>query len=98
MDFLLNGGSNATITIQKNHVVPIPFNQMMDPVTGRTEVRIVNVDSFVFQSAYKFMIRLRAEHFDDDMLIARMCSFTNLKADQFMTRYGYLMGVAPRPF
>lgn len=98
VDFLLNGGSNATITIQQDHVVPIPFDQMMDPNTGRTEVRVVNVDSFTFQSAYKFMIRLRKEHADDDMLIARMSSFTNLNANQFMMRYGYLMGAAPRPF
>ncbi len=97
-DFLLNGGTNATITIQKNHVVPIPFDEMMDPITGKTEVRIVNVDSFTFRSAYKFMIRLREEHADDDMLIARMSSFTNIDADQFMVRYGYLMGAAPRPF
>jgi 6-phosphofructokinase 1 len=96
--FLLSGGSNATITIQKNQVVPIPFSQMMDSATGRTEVRMVNVDSFTYQSAYKFMIRLRDEHFDDDMLIARMCSFINLNAEQFMARYGYLMGVGPRPF
>ncbi len=98
VDFLLNGGSNATITIQKDHVVPIPFDEMMDPNTGRTEVRMVNVDSFTFQSAYKFMIRLRNEHADDDMLLARMASFTNLSAEQFMTRYGYLMEAAPRPF
>jgi len=98
VDFLLNGGTNATITIQKNHVVPIPFDEMMDPITGRTEVRIVNVDSFTFRSAYKFMIRLREEHADDDMLIARMSSFININADQFMARYGYLMGAAPRPF
>ncbi|TFG72385.1 MAG: 6-phosphofructokinase, partial [Anaerolineales bacterium] len=98
VDYLLNGGSNATITIQKDQVVAIPFDEMMDPNTGRTEVRMVNVDSFTFQSAYKFMIRLRKEHADDDMLIARMASFTNLSAEQFMTRYGYLMEAAPRPF
>ena len=98
VDFLLKGGTNATITIQKNQVAPIPFTSMMDPETGRTEVRTVNVDSFTFNSAYKFMIRLREEHADDDMLLARMASFTNLKADQFMARYGYIMGAAPKPF
>lgn len=98
VDFLLEGGTNATITIQRNKVRPIPFNQMMDPATGRTEVRIVNVDAFSYQSAYKFMIRLREEHADDDMMIARMSSFTNMTADQFLARYGYLMKAAPRPF
>ena len=38
VDFLLGGGTNATITLQQNQVVPIPSETMMDPVTGRTEV------------------------------------------------------------
>ena len=59
VDFLLHGGSNATITLQQNQVVPIPSEKMMDPATGRTEVRMVNIDSFTYRSAYKFMIRLK---------------------------------------
>jgi 6-phosphofructokinase 1 len=98
VEFLLNGGTNATITIQRDQVVPIPFDQMMDPNSGRTQVRTVNVDSFIYRSAHKFMIRLKRENYDDDMLIARMAAQTNLTAEEFVARYGYLMGSAPRPF
>ena len=52
MEFLLSGGRDATITIQRNQVVPIPFGEMMDPKTGRTEVRLVNIESFTYRSAY----------------------------------------------
>ena len=38
VSFLLEGGTNATITIQRNQVMPMPFENMMDPRTGRTEV------------------------------------------------------------
>lgn len=96
--FLLNGGSNATITIQQNQVVPMPFEQIMDPETGRTVVRLVNIDSFTYRSAYKFMIRLKPQHAHDNMLLARMAAHTNLTLDQFKARFGYLMGIAPRPF
>jgi 6-phosphofructokinase len=98
VEFLLQGGSNATVSIQQNQVVPIPFDQMMDPETGRTEVRQVNVDSFTYRSAYRFMIRLKPENAGDHMLLARMATQTNLSLDEFKARFGYLIGIAPRPF
>ncbi len=97
-DFLLGGGSNATITLQQNQVVPIPSETMMDPATGRTEVRMVNIDSFTYESAYKFMIRLKPQHAHDEMFWARLAMQTNLTPDEFKARYGYLVGIAPRPF
>jgi AraC-like DNA-binding protein len=70
----------------------------MDPETGRTEVRLVNIDSFTYRSAYKFMIRLKPQHAQDDMLMARMATQTNLSLKEFKARFGYLLGIAPRPF
>lgn len=96
--FLLNGGTNATISLQQNQIVPIPAETMMDPVTGRTEVRLVNIDSFTYKSAYKFMIRLKPQHAGDELLWARMAMQTNLSPEEFKARYGYLVGIAPRPF
>ena len=96
--FLLNEGSHATVTIQQGQMVPIPFSQMMDPSTGRTEVRKVNTDSFVFRSACKFMIRLTPEDAEDEILLGKMAAQTNLSLDQFKAKYGYLIGIAPRPF
>mgnify|MGYP000057316157 CR=1 FL=1 len=96
--FLLNEGSHATVTIQQGQMVPIPFAQMMDPSTGRTEVRKVNTDSFVFRSARKFMIRLTSDDAEDEILLGKMAAQTNLTLDQFKAKYGYLVGIAPRPF
>jgi len=98
VEFLLKGGSHATITIQHDDMVPIPFDQMMDPLTGRTEVRTVKLDSFTYRSALKFMIRLKPQDAEDEMLLARMASFTNITVEEFKKRYGYLIGIAPRPF
>ena len=96
--FLLGGGSNATITLQQNQVVPIPSETMMDPATGRTEVRMVNIDSFTYRSAYKFMIRLKPQHAQDELFWAKLAMQTNLNTEAFKARYGYLVGIAPRPF
>ena len=96
--FLVEGGTNATISIQQNQMVPIPFDQMMDPETGRTEVRQVDVDSFTYRSAYKFMIRLKPKHAGNEMLLARMAAQTNISLNEFKARFGYLVGITPRPF
>lgn len=98
VDFLMQGGTNATITIQRDQVVPIPFEEMMDPETGRTEVRQVNIDSFTYRSAYKFMLRLKPQDAHNDMLLAQMAAQTNLTLEKFKARFGYLVGIAPRPF
>ena len=98
VSFLLGGGTNATITLQQNQVVAIPSEAMMDPATGRTEVRLVNIDSFTYLSAYKFMIRLKPQHAQDELFWAKLAMQTNLSTEAFKARYGYLVGIAPRPF
>ena len=95
VDFLLNGGTDATITLQGNQAVPIPSAKMMDPATGRTEVRMVNLDSFAYKSAHKFMIRLKPQPAQGEPLLARMAALTNLPPAAFRARYGYLIGRAP---
>jgi 6-phosphofructokinase len=98
VDFLVAGGTNAIITLQRNQIVPIPYDEMINPETGRTEVRMVNTDSFRYRSAYKFMTRLKPEHAQDDGLFERLAVQTNLTVKEFKERYGYLIGIAPRPF
>jgi ATP-dependent phosphofructokinase / diphosphate-dependent phosphofructokinase len=98
VDFLLAGGTNATISLQGGKVVPILAEKMMDPVTGRTVVRSVDVDSFIYRSAYNLMIRLKPEDARDAGLWARLATAAHLTAEDFTARYGYLVGVAPRPF
>jgi 6-phosphofructokinase 1 len=98
MEFLLKGKTDAIITIQQNFIVPIPFDEMMDPETGRTEVRTVNTESFPYRSAQKFMIRLGPADAKNEELLQRMADETNLSLGEFKERFGYLMGIAERPF
>jgi len=98
VDYLLKGGNHATITIQRDQVVPIPSDEMMDPETGRTTVRQVNIDSFTYCSANKFMIRLKPQDANDPMLLAKMAAQTNLSPEAFKARFGYLLNIAERPF
>ncbi len=96
--FLLEGGTNAIITLQSHQVVPIPYEQMIDPGTGRTEVRMVNTNAYRYQSAYKFMTRLKPEAAGDEELLKRLAELTKMDVDAFKARYGYLIGISQRPF
>jgi 6-phosphofructokinase 1 len=93
VDFLLEGGTNAIITLQRGQIVPIPFDEMINQETGRTEVRMVNTASFRYQSAYKFMTRLKREHACDDRLFEQLAALAGMESAEFKSRYGYLAGM-----
>jgi 6-phosphofructokinase len=98
IEFLMKGGSNAIITMQHNQIVPIPYDEMINPETGRTEVRMVDTSSFHYQSSYKAMTRLKPEYANDELLFERLAVHTRLSGKELKARYGYLIGVGPRSF
>jgi AraC-like DNA-binding protein len=44
------------------------------------------------------MIRLKPEHARDEAFLARMAAQTKLSPSEFVARFGYLIGIAPRPY
>ena len=90
--FLLDGGSNAMVTIQAGRLVPIPFGLMLDPKTGKVRVRYVDVESEMYQTLYAYMIRLKPEDFDDPATRAALARAGNLDEQEFVRRFGPLVG------
>ncbi|HNT75540.1 MAG TPA: diphosphate--fructose-6-phosphate 1-phosphotransferase [Anaerolineae bacterium] len=93
VQFLLQGGSDAIMTIQENKATPIPFVSLMNPQTGRTAVRLVNINSFTYQSARNLMIRLEPEDAEDATLLSKMVGQTQLTLEEFKQKFGYLIGI-----
>jgi len=90
--FLMDGGSNAMVTIQAGRLVPIPFGLMMDAKTGKIRVRYVDVDSEMYQTLWAYMIRLKPEDFDDPDMLASLAKAANLSEPEFVARFGPLVG------
>ena len=90
--FLLDGGSNAMVTIRAGRLVPIPFGLMLDPKTGKVRVRYVDVDSEMYQTLYAYMIRLKPEDFDDPATRAALARAGNLDERELLSRFGPLVG------
>ncbi len=90
--FLLEGGSNAMVTIQAGRLVPVPFGLMLDPKTGKVRVRYVDVESEMYQTLWAYMVRLKPEDFDDPDTRIALAKAGNLSETEFVRRFGPLVG------
>jgi len=90
--FLLEGGSNAMVTIQAGRLVPVPFGLMLDPKTGKVRVRYVDVDSEMYQTLWAYMVRLKPEDFDAAETRAALAKAGHLSEAEFVRRFGPLVG------
>jgi 6-phosphofructokinase 1 len=70
VEFLANGSGNALISLQAGKLVPIPFDELRDPATGKVRVRKVDVDGGVWQAALALQARLRPSDLEGDALEA----------------------------
>jgi 6-phosphofructokinase 1 len=85
--YLLDGGTAAMVSIQDGRFTPIPFKLMLDPVTGRAKVRMVDTESQSYQIARQYMIRLDEEDFTDQERLHRHASLVHLSPDAFKQRF-----------
>ena len=92
--FLLEGGSNAMVTIQAGRLVPVPFGLMMDAKTGKIRVRYADVESEMYQTLSAYMIRLKGEDFDKPETVAALARAGKLDPAEFTRRFGPLVSRA----
>lgn len=85
--YLLEGGTAAMVSIQNGRFTPIPFNEMVDPVSGRAKVRMVDTSSQSYQIARQYMIRLSKQDLDDPVVAGRCASLIGLSPDLFRKRF-----------
>ena len=93
--FLLNGGSAAMVTIQGGHLVPISFDDIREPGTGKTRVRMVAIESEGYRVAREYMIRLEREDFEYSAWVEKLAQAANLTPGEFRQRFEYLSGSTP---
>ena len=89
--YLFSGGNAAMVSLRGGHFMPIPFAQMLDPVTGRTRVRMVDLHSTRYAIARRYMIRLRRDDFADPAAVARFAAVAHMTPDDFRRQFAYLV-------
>jgi 6-phosphofructokinase 1 len=87
VDFLLRGGSEAMVIKQGDTLTTIPFSKMIDPVTGRAQVRMVDTDSQLYTVARKYMTRLTEEDLGDSELLGRIAEMTKTDREKIRAMF-----------
>jgi 6-phosphofructokinase len=95
--FLLEGGSDAMVSIQGGQFVPVPFSALLDPATGRARVRTVDIHSTRYAIARRYMVRLRRDDFANPQKLARLAQTAGISPEAFRERFGYVAEHEPPP-
>ncbi len=85
--FLLEGGSGAMVLVKGGKTAPIPFAEITDPATGKTRIRTADINSEIYQTARRYMIRLNPEDFEGEN-VALLAKTANLSPEEFKVRFG----------
>ena len=82
--FLLAGGTGAMITIQTGKMVPLNFKELLDPETGRTKIRYVDINTESYEVAEKYMIKLTQEDLRDRTKLTGLSRTAHMKPEEFV--------------
>jgi ATP-dependent phosphofructokinase / diphosphate-dependent phosphofructokinase len=88
--YMLEGGTGAMVTIQEGKFKPKKFEEMLDPETGRTRVRMVDIDTESYKIARRYMLRLRRDDFENAEVMEKLAQTAGLDVESFKSQFSYL--------
>ena len=88
------GYGRTRISLVGGRMRLLPFDEMINPETGRMWQRKVNVDGESYECARRYMIRLERGDLEEPERLNRLAATVGMTPAQFRERFGYL--VEPR--
>jgi 6-phosphofructokinase 1 len=79
--------AGVMVTLQAGNLVPIRFEDMIDPQTNRTRIRQVDLDAYSYSVARAYMIRLERTDFESSAMLASLAAEAKMTPEQFRERY-----------
>ncbi len=79
-----NGG---LIYLEDNNLSTLTFDELRDPETGRTRVRMVDTESERYKVAREYMVRVQPRDLENEELVARMAAYSNRSPEQIRKRF-----------
>ena len=95
--YVMAGGNAAMISMQAGQFVPVPFEDLLDPETGRARIRLVDIHSTRYRIARRYMLRLRRDDFEDPHELAKFAATAGISLDDFRREFAYLARHEPPP-
>ena len=80
-----NGG---LIYLDGENLRTLSFDELRDPDTGRTRVRMVDTASERYKVAREYMVRVQSQDMKVDGLVAKMAGYSNRTEDEIRKRFG----------
>jgi 6-phosphofructokinase 1 len=77
----------AMICVVDNQLRAVPFEDMRDPNTGKTAIRMVDTNSLYYDVARRYMIRLEQSDLEDDELVQKLADMASMQPDAFKRRF-----------
>ena len=85
--FLINNGTRAMVSLVGGKIKPLYFENIIDPETQRSEVRLVNIYTESYEVARKYMIRLEKKDFENREKCAKLAVTANLSVEEFIKQF-----------
>lgn len=83
VDFLLSGNSGGLITMQDGKIVPVPFNNVLEPETGKTKIRYVDLSSTHYLVSQQYMLKLNYDDFEDQKQLKKLTHAAHMTTKEF---------------
>jgi 6-phosphofructokinase 1 len=78
------------ISLEEGHLNVLAFDDLIDHETGRTRVRLVDLDSLNYSVARDYMIRLEPENLNDPEMVNRLAQAARMSPDDFVKEFSQL--------
>ena len=84
---LLSGTANVMITRQNQRIIALPFNEILDPKTGKTRVRMLDTGTESFATALSLQTRLTSKDFKDSQRAKKIAGVSDLDLAALKKRF-----------
>jgi 6-phosphofructokinase len=85
------GQFGAIISLEEGKLHPLPFEEMINPATGRMQSRKVNIKGEAYECARRYMLRLEQHDFDNAPRLHRLAETAGKTPEEFRRRFEYLV-------
>jgi 6-phosphofructokinase 1 len=82
---------SALICVDAGKLVPIELEEMIDPKTGKTKIRYVDIHTDSYAVAQEYMIKLKREDFAEPENLLSLVKAAQMTPEAFRDKFEYLV-------
>ncbi len=95
VQFLLNpqyqNQQSALICVDAGKLVPIQLEDLINPETGKTKIRYVDIHTDSYAVAQEYMIKLKKEDFEEPDKLLMLAKAAKMTPEAFRSKFEYLV-------